>query len=145
MSQQGTVQELKREIQAEQTALGVDPGFFTKWPWRVTYYRDDGEELPNLPGDPPNMRRYLDRGLKLQKPVIVEPEPVLVSDNKGVIMPTKKAPAKKPAAKMPTKGMPPKGKHMMPGMGTMMDKDMPKGMPPKGMMTPKAGPKSKKK
>lgn len=35
---------------------------------KMTYYKPDGEPLPNLPADPMFMRRYLNRGLTLTPP-----------------------------------------------------------------------------
>jgi len=36
---------------------------------KLTYYKPNGEALPNLPADPYHMKRYLDRGLTLRLPV----------------------------------------------------------------------------
>ncbi len=63
-----TPQQLKRRLKAEQIELGCEPSFFEPWPSRGTYYRADGEALPNLPANPSSMRRYLDRGLSLCPP-----------------------------------------------------------------------------
>jgi hypothetical protein len=38
---------------------------------KLTYYKKTGEALPNLPADPQNMRKYLDRGFLLEPPKIV--------------------------------------------------------------------------
>ena len=44
------------------------------WPRKATYYKPDGEAMPNLPADPGSMQRYLDRGYTLAppKPQVVE-------------------------------------------------------------------------
>ena len=49
--------ELMVEVQAQGYAIRID-----KWPDRATYYKPDGEALPNLPADPYSMRRYLRGG-----------------------------------------------------------------------------------
>lgn len=57
----------KREIQREL----VERGFVVsidRWPTKATYYRPDGEALPNLPADPWSMERYTRRGLTLVPP-----------------------------------------------------------------------------
>lgn len=35
---------------------------------KLTYYKPDGEPLPNLPADPIFLKRYLDRGFSLTPP-----------------------------------------------------------------------------
>ncbi len=43
------------------------------WPLTATYFKPDGEALPNLPADPYSMQKYRRRGLSLVPPVMVAP------------------------------------------------------------------------
>ena len=43
------------------------------WPLTATYYRPDGEALPNLPADPYSMQKYRRRGFTLVAPVMEAP------------------------------------------------------------------------
>lgn len=40
------------------------------WPAKSTYYKPDGEPMPNLPSDPWSLQRYLRRGFTLAPPVL---------------------------------------------------------------------------
>lgn len=47
------------------------------WPAKATYYKQNGEAMPNLPADPYSMNRYLGRGFTLTPPLgeVVSAEP----------------------------------------------------------------------
>ena len=51
----------KKALQTELAAAGYAVSI-TDWPAKVTYYKADGEAMPNLPADPFSMRRYMLRG-----------------------------------------------------------------------------------
>ncbi len=38
------------------------------WPAKATYYKQNGEAMPNLPAEPTAMKKYLRRGFLLYKP-----------------------------------------------------------------------------
>ena len=60
----------RRFLEQKLKAQGFTAGL-TNWPRRVTYYKPDGEALPNLPADPEHMQKYLSRGFTLKPPVAV--------------------------------------------------------------------------
>ena len=62
-TKQAIQQALKRELQDQGYAIRID-----RWPTRATYYKADGEAMPNLPADPWSMQRYLARGFTLVPP-----------------------------------------------------------------------------
>ena len=72
---------LQRELAAEGYSISV-----TAWPAKLTYYKPDGEPLPNLPADASHMRAYMQRGLspvrpqKPELPLAVVVETALVSE-----------------------------------------------------------------
>lgn len=64
--------ELQAELNKQGFAIRVD-----MWPSKTTYYKPDGESMPNLPSDPWSMRRYLRRGFTLAPPVMPTLSPVI--------------------------------------------------------------------
>ena len=56
-------QALATELKVQGYTVKID-----KWPRKATYYKPDGEAMPNLPADPWNMTRYLKRGFTLVPP-----------------------------------------------------------------------------
>ena len=62
----------KRERQALLEELGRQ-GFAIRdigtWPAKATYYKPNGEAMPNLPADPYSMRHYLRLGFTLTPPI----------------------------------------------------------------------------
>src|SRR3990167_5502454 len=74
----------KRALQAELQGKGYLVGGVTGWPVRATYYKKDGEALPNLPADPESMKKYMARGFSLTRPA---PAPVVVPAPVGVAEP----------------------------------------------------------
>ncbi len=47
---------------------------------KLTYYKNDGTPLPNLPADPYHMKRYLERGFSIEPPKVAEvmtPQPAV--------------------------------------------------------------------
>lgn len=74
-----TKRRLQDEIRRELQSQGVSVRLLDSWPAKATYYKPDGEALPNLPADPWSMKRYLARGLSLEPPrqsVEAAPPPV---------------------------------------------------------------------
>ncbi len=55
---------LREELNKQGYAVKID-----MWPAKATYYKPDGEAMPNLPADPWSMRRYLRRGFTLVPPM----------------------------------------------------------------------------
>lgn len=55
---------MKKELEGQ----GFSVSEITSWPAKHTYYKPDGEALPNLPADPESMQRYIKRGFTLVKP-----------------------------------------------------------------------------
>ncbi len=70
-----TKQEVIGEVHKMLQEQGFEVEMLEKWPAKRTYYRVDGEALPNLPADPWSMKRYLARGLLLQAPGCGPPPP----------------------------------------------------------------------
>ena len=67
----------RRFLEQKLKAQGFTAGL-TNWPRRVTYYKPDGEALPNLPADPEHMQRYMDRGFTLKPSAqAAAPEPAV--------------------------------------------------------------------
>jgi len=52
-----------------------------KWPQKLTFYKPNGEPLPNLPADPWSMERYLKKGFTLTPPV---PKPIVPSNGENL-------------------------------------------------------------
>mgnify|MGYP001558968340 CR=1 FL=1 len=63
-----TTDQVKHEIRSALESQGFSISLLREWPAKATYYRANGEPLPNLPADPWSMRKYLARGLTLQPP-----------------------------------------------------------------------------
>lgn len=63
-----TVNQLRRELQAELDSAGYGVKLLPGWPAKATYYNREGRAMPNLPADPFSMRRYLARGFTLVPP-----------------------------------------------------------------------------
>ena len=61
--------QAKKELLADLKEQGYHFEVLGSWPAKTTYYKPNGEALPNLPADPYSMRRYLRRGLQLAPPV----------------------------------------------------------------------------
>src|SRR3990167_10844931 len=51
----------KRKLQQELAAEGYVVSI-TAWPHKATFYKPDGEAMPNLPADPYSMANYMKRG-----------------------------------------------------------------------------------
>ena len=60
-----------RQLQSDLGAQGFVVNA-RNWPRKATYYKPDGEEMPNLPADPNSMERYLARGFTLTKSVAAQ-------------------------------------------------------------------------
>lgn len=58
----------KQRIQQRLARAGFVVEELNSWPAKATYYKPNGESLPNLPADPYSMKRYLRRGLTLTPP-----------------------------------------------------------------------------
>lgn len=56
-------QELAQQLKEKGWAFVIDT-----WPDKLTYYKQDGEAMPNLPADPVSLKRYLARGFTLSPP-----------------------------------------------------------------------------
>ena|SRR3990167_10055210 len=48
---------LAETLDREGFAIGI-----TGWPKKATYYKPDGEAMPNLPADANSMKNYMERG-----------------------------------------------------------------------------------
>jgi len=59
---------LKRELLSQIKESGAGWTFVGDWPQKATYYKANGEAMPNLPADPRSMQRYLRRGFTLAPP-----------------------------------------------------------------------------
>lgn len=57
-------QALLVKLKTQGYAIRID-----RWPMKETYYKPDGEALPNLPADPVSMKNYLSKGLTLVPPL----------------------------------------------------------------------------
>uniref|UniRef100_A0A6M3LFA8 Uncharacterized protein n=1 Tax=viral metagenome TaxID=1070528 RepID=A0A6M3LFA8_9ZZZZ len=57
--------KLAVELQAQGFAI-IDIG---QWPAKATYYKKNGEAMPNLPADPWSLQRYLRKGFTLVPPI----------------------------------------------------------------------------
>jgi len=95
-----------REIQAKCEADGFHFSI-NKWPSKSTWYKPNGEAMPNLPSDPVTMIRYFNKGFTLTPPRVLsetrgkpefdtvvaqeptEPEKVVVNDWEGGNVATK--------------------------------------------------------
>lgn len=77
--QMPTPKELSKENKASLESLGyaVVP---LDWPFRTSYWKKDGEELPNLPADPYSMHKFIQQGLSPLPPLsstpVVEESPM---------------------------------------------------------------------
>ncbi len=63
--------ELAQELGRQGFAIRID-----MWPLKATYYKKNGEAMPNLPADPVTMRRYINKGFSLVPPAT--PQPVVL-------------------------------------------------------------------
>src|SRR3989304_6527100 len=55
----------------------------TDWPRRITWYKPDGEAMPNLPADPWHMERYLARGFTPDLPRVAQADQSSVPQGVG--------------------------------------------------------------
>ncbi len=63
----------RQEIMRKLAKDGMVVEELNSWPPKATYYKPDGEAMPNLPADPYSMDRYLRRGFTLAPPVPAPP------------------------------------------------------------------------
>lgn len=61
-------QQLQKELKVELEKEGFKVELLKQWPARITYYKKDGEPMPNLPADPFSMERYRRKGFGLVPP-----------------------------------------------------------------------------
>ena len=58
----------RRILQIELQKQGYAIRDIGQWPPKATYYKPNGEAMPNLPADPYSMKRYFRRGFTLMPP-----------------------------------------------------------------------------
>lgn len=63
-----TRNQLQRQIREELASKGYNVTMLNSWPAKATYYRLNGEAMPNLPADPWSMKNYLAKGFTLAPP-----------------------------------------------------------------------------
>ena len=83
---------LLEEAKKEGVAFSI-----AQWPQRLTYYKKDGEAMPNLPADPVSMKRYRNKGFTLVPPMPPKPQDTS-QDLVGITEPKPKV-SKKPKTK----------------------------------------------
>jgi len=59
----------KQALMAELKSQGFAIRDLGSWPAKATYYKQNGEAMPNLPADPWSMQKYLHKGFTLVPPV----------------------------------------------------------------------------
>lgn len=64
------VVRLTRQQKLELASQGFVIEELAEWPEKATYYKPNGEAMPNLPADAWSMKRYLQRGFTLTPPLL---------------------------------------------------------------------------
>lgn len=74
----------RQELKAELKRQGAAVALLDEWPAKATYYKPNGEAMPNLPSDPWSMQRYFGRGYTLAPPQAVEESTSSLPSDEGV-------------------------------------------------------------